>query len=134
MNGIEWIVDAQGCAADKLRSPECLRELFAQIIRELHLRPIGETLWHQFPNAGGITGLCLLAESHLACHTFPEFGSLCLNLFCCTAREEWDFESTLRRSLGATSVTVRTVLRSYASIDEFPQAVAAAEAGSESRP
>ena len=125
MNGIEWIVDAQGCAADKLRSPECLRLLFAQIIQELQLRPIGETIWHQFPNAGGITGLCLLAESHLACHTFPEFGSLCLNLFCCGEREEWDFEKALRHGLGATSVTVRTVLRSYAAIGEEVAAIKA---------
>jgi S-adenosylmethionine decarboxylase len=120
MNGIEWVVDAQGCAAEKLRSPECLRELFEQIILELQLQPIGETVWHQFPEAGGITGLCLLAESHLACHTFPEFGSLCLNLFCCVAREEWHFETELRRVVGATSVTVRTVVRPYGLDDEVP--------------
>ena len=27
----------------------------------MHLHPIGETLWHQFPG-GGITGLALLQE------------------------------------------------------------------------
>jgi S-adenosylmethionine decarboxylase len=126
MNGIEWVVDAQGCAAEKLRSMECLRELFKRIILELQLQPIGETVWHQFPEAGGITGLCLLAESHLACHTFPEFGSLCLNLFCCVAREEWDFETELRRVVGATSVTVRTVVRPYGLDDEAPSEIVGA--------
>ena len=86
MNGIEWVVDAHGCAGEALRNPEVLRDLFARIIAALDLRSIGETRWHQFPNSGGITGLCLLAESHLACHTFPEFGSLCLNLLCCMPR------------------------------------------------
>jgi S-adenosylmethionine decarboxylase len=113
MNGIEWVVDAHGCAADSLRNPALLCELFDCIITGLRLRPVGETQWHQFPNAGGITGLCLLAESHLACHTFPEFGSLCLNLFCCVPREEWDFESFIASTFGATSVTVRTVIRPY---------------------
>src|SRR5579863_8316235 len=106
MNGTEWIIDARGCSADSLRSLEVLRNLFAEIIAELDLRTIGETQWHQFPGTGGITGLCLLSESHLTCHTFPEFGSLCLNLFCCVPRKEWDFEAELKQDFGATSVTV----------------------------
>jgi len=113
MNGIEWIVDAHGCSAESLRSAALLRELFERIISALGLSPVGETHWHEFPNAGGITGLCLLAESHLACHTFPEFGSLCFNLFCCVPREEWDFEGELSRVFGASSVTVRAVTRPY---------------------
>ena len=113
MNGIEWIVEAHGCSAASLADLPLLRSLFERIIADLNLRPVGETQWHQFPQTGGITGLCLLAESHLACHTFPEFGSLCLNLFCCVPRTEWDFGAHLREILGATSVTVRSVVRPY---------------------
>lgn len=135
MNGIEWVVDAHGCAADSLRNPCLLRELFERIISGLRLRPVGETQWHQFPNTGGITGLCLLAESHLACHTFPEFGSLCLNLFCCVPREAWDFEETLTAAFGATSVTVRTVTRSYGPREgfNFEPAVGASSCSRESQ-
>jgi len=119
MSGIEWVVDAHGCAAESLGSPELLRDLFEQIISGLRLRPVGETRWHQFPNTGGITGLCLLAESHLTCHTFPEFGSLSLNLFCCVPREAWDFKRALTSTFGATSVTVRTLNRPYNPTDGF---------------
>lgn len=116
MNGTEWIVDAQGCSAEALRDLPRLRSLFAQIIADLGLRTVGETQWHQFPGGGGITGLCLLSESHLTCHTFPEFGSLCLNLFCCVPRGRWDFESQLANRLLATSVRVSCIERDYSNL------------------
>ncbi len=111
--GVEWVVDAYACEPRALADAEKLRALFAQLVKELALRPVGEPVWHQFPGAGGVTGLCLLAESHLACHTFPEYGSLCLNLFCCKPRPEWDFERYLARELGARAVRVRRVERPY---------------------
>ena len=119
MNGIEWVVDAHGCCPNALSNPAVLRELFERMIATLQLRPLGQTQWHRFPNTGGMTGLCLLAESHLTCHTFPEFGSLCLNLFCCVPRESWTFEATIMELFGATSVTVRTMTRSYSPDDEL---------------
>lgn len=113
MNGIEWIVEAHGCSPAALADLSVLRGLFERIITDLKLRPVGETQWHQFPQTGGITGLCLLAESHLTCHSFPEFGSFCLNLFCCVPRSEWDFANHLREVLGANSVTIRSLVRPY---------------------
>jgi len=114
MSGIEWIVEAQGCAPDALRNNLVVQQLFDALIHDLGLRAIGEIAWHRFPSPGGITGLCLLSESHLACHTFPEYGSLCLNLFCCRPRAEWDFEAQLQERFGASAVSVRRLERPYA--------------------
>src|ERR1700739_2596538 len=115
MNGIEWVVEAFGCSSQALRAPAALENLFRRMIAEMNLRPVKSAQWHQFPGTGGITGLCLLAESHLACHTFPEHGSLCLNLFCCVPRAEWDFEAVLRQFFDADSVSVRRFQRPYQS-------------------
>jgi len=128
MGGIEWIVDAQGCSADALRSAEVLHTLFEQIISGLKLRTIGKTRWHQFPGSGRISGLRLLSESHLACHTFPEFGSICLNLFCCMPHARWDFESQFEKLFAAKSVQVRMIQRKYAAAAEPVADVAASEA------
>ena len=111
--GCEWVIEALGCEVERLKDLSQLRAVFDDLIAGLALHPVADTQWHQFPGAGGITGLCLLAESHLACHTFPEFGSLCLNVFCCRSRPEWEFEKYLREKLGATAVRVRRLERPY---------------------
>lgn len=114
MAGVEWIVEAHGCSPDGLRDLNALRALFLALIGDLDLHAVGEIVWHQFPVTGGITGLALLSESHLTCHTFPEHGSLCLNLFSCRPRPRWDFEGRLREHLKAEDVTVRSLTRAYA--------------------
>src|SRR5204863_10110758 len=80
MSGIEWVVEAFGCSSQSLRDTAVLQNLFNSIIREMQLRPVGETQWHQFPGTGGITGLCLDADSHRACPTCREPGSLLRHL------------------------------------------------------
>jgi S-adenosylmethionine decarboxylase len=111
--GCEWIIEAHGCNADALRDVARLESLFADLVREVHLHPLSKSAWHQFPDPGGVTGFIMLTESHLACHTFPEFQSICLNLFCCRPHAEWDFESYLKREFGADSVSVRRIDRPY---------------------
>jgi S-adenosylmethionine decarboxylase len=109
--GTEWLVDASGCRAEALRDRERLRRLCEQIIRDLDLHAVGEGLWRPFPAPGGVTGLYLLTESHLACHTYPETGLATFNLYCCRSRPAWPWEESLRHELGAEAVRVRTLRR-----------------------
>lgn len=122
--GSEWIVDAEGCSADLLSQTEAVGRVCAEIIKDLELHVIGSPAWHKFPGPGGVTGLFLLTESHLACHTYPETGVATFNLYCCRARPEWPWRERLRRALGATRVSVRKVTRGEAhgsprSINQF---------------
>lgn len=113
MSGCEWLIEAHGCSASSLADLNCLRGLFSDLVSGMELRPVEEPVWHQFPGAGGITGVTLLAESHIACHTFPEYGSMCLNVFCCVPRPEWQFERYLAERFGARDVSVRRLDRPY---------------------
>lgn len=109
--GKEWIVDAAGCREDYLRDLERLRAVFGRIIAELELQVVGEPLWHQFPFPGGVTGLALLTESHLTCHTYPEFQVATFNLYCCRTRPDWPWADRLREMLCAADVSIRIVER-----------------------
>jgi S-adenosylmethionine decarboxylase len=112
MSGCEWVIEAHGCDPATLADLVVLCALFQRLVEEMDLHPAADPQWHQFAG-GGITGLALLKESHLACHTFPEYGSLCLNVFCCRPRPDWDFEEHLMRQFGARSVEVRKLDRPY---------------------
>ena len=109
--GIEWLVDAHGCEPEALRSPEVLGGIFDAVVRELGLHAASAPVWHVFPGEGGVTGLLLLTESHLACHTFPERGFAAFNLYCCRPRAEWPWVERLRGALGAREVEVRCLAR-----------------------
>ena len=116
MAGVEWIVEGHGCGPEGLRDMGRLGALFRALIDSLDLHVVGEIVWHQFPHTGGVTGMAMLSESHLTCHTFPEHRSICLNLFSCRPRPQWDFEGGLRKHLGAEEVSVRQVTRDYAAV------------------
>lgn len=109
--GTEWLIDASGCRAEALRDVRLLGELFDRIIAELDLHVIGVPVWHEFPQPCGVTGIALLTESHLTCHTYPEHKLATINLYCCRALCMWPWNERLRELLGAKSVSVRVMER-----------------------
>lgn len=110
--GVEWVVDATGCDARKLESVEALQALFDAAVKDLGLTPVRPALWEKFPPPGsGVTGVLLLRESHLTCHSFPEHGVLAVDLYCCRPRDRWNWEQKLAELVGARQVSVRTLER-----------------------
>jgi len=109
--GTEWVIDASGCNAEALADVEQLKLVFSRIISDLELHVLGEISWHKFPEPGGVSGLALLSESHLTCHTYPEFGAASFNLYRCSNRTTCAWETRLREMLGATEVNIRVFER-----------------------
>ena len=109
---MEWLIEAFGCESALLLDRRQLDLLFETIVRRMALRPVGQPVWHIF-DQGEATGIWLLQESHLTIHTFPEYSSVCVNVFCCTQRESMDWHATFSSILGATDLKVRECERIY---------------------
>ncbi len=109
--GTEWLIEAFGCSADNLRDVSALQKIFTRIIADLGLKSVGTGNWHKFGGEGGVTGLTMLTESHLACHTYPEYQTATFNLYCCKSRPEWSWEANLTEMLGAGEVKITKIER-----------------------
>jgi S-adenosylmethionine decarboxylase proenzyme len=57
------------------------KEVLSYVIDKLNLHIVGET-GHQF-QPDGYTIIFALSESHLSIHTYPEYNSAYLDIFCC---------------------------------------------------
>jgi S-adenosylmethionine decarboxylase len=110
--GIEWLVDASGCDAGSLADKRCLTELLYSVLERLSLTIVGKPRWYRFSTNSGLTGVLLLKESHLTCHTFPELGLAAFNLYVCRLRRPFPWHDELRYRLKARAVRVRRIPRS----------------------
>jgi S-adenosylmethionine decarboxylase proenzyme len=80
--GIHLIVNLYGIRNGDLLSYSWKgRQVLNEVISILDLHIVGET-GHQF-HPYGYTLAYLLSESHLTIHTYPEYRSAHLDIFCC---------------------------------------------------
>ena len=84
MQGLHLTGDLFDCAcpANRLTDTNALREQCLAAVRAAGLWPVGE-LFHAFPGSAGVTGIVLLAESHMAVHTWPETRGVTLDIYVC---------------------------------------------------
>lgn len=88
MHGVHLTADLFECACirDLLTDRGTLQEACIRLVRQSGLNVVGDD-FHQFGRnngePGGVTGLVLLAESHLAVHTWPELNAVTLDVYVC---------------------------------------------------
>ncbi len=84
MDGLHLTADLRGCASRQLAmtEPAALRDVCLCAVRAAGLGAVGE-FFHRFPPPGGVTGVVLLAESHVAVHTWPEMNAVTLDVYVC---------------------------------------------------
>lgn len=116
MDGIHLLGEWFGCPADTpaMTRSDAMRELCLAATRDAGLSAVGEN-FHQF-SPQGVTGVVLLAESHLAIHTWPETGFVSVDVYVCnvsvdnTARAQQLF-GMLRHALRPADISERAIRR-----------------------
>src|ERR1051325_3767178 len=96
--------------ADNLDKPDVGEEALVETVRAT-----GGTLLHTsvtpFPN-GAYSGVCVIAESHVTIHTWPEHGYAAVDMFTCGAN--MDFEAgieMLKKYFVPGSIQITQVMR-----------------------
>jgi spermidine synthase len=101
MNGLHLIGDLSGCRCDPQLLLDCdrFRERCVEFVKQAGLT-IMDVSFRQF-DGSGFTGTVVLAESHLAVHTWPERNGLTLDVYVCnysgdnSAKARQVFESVI---------------------------------------
>ena len=84
MHGLHLTADLRGCdlGVAAFTDAVALRDLCLREAQAAGLTPVGE-LFHPFGVGHGVTGVVLLAESHVAVHTWPERASVTVDVYVC---------------------------------------------------
>jgi S-adenosylmethionine decarboxylase len=111
--GVHIIADFWG--GEVIESSRELKVLLTRAAREGKNTPLKFALYKFSPQ--GITGVVLLAESHIALHTWPEFGYTAIDIFSCgkNAKPE-EALKFLQKELRPKRTRVRKMKRGDASM------------------
>ena len=84
MHGLHLTADLRHCAPDQaaMTDADALAALCLREVRAAGLQAVN-SLFHPFQPGPGITGVVLLAESHVAVHTWPELHAVTLDVYVC---------------------------------------------------
>ena len=83
--GLHLLGDLHGCRGDgRLMHDATHLQAFCQrAVADAGLTAVG-ALFHSFGEGAGVTGVVVLAESHLSIHTWPEDGYVTLDVYVCS--------------------------------------------------
>ncbi|MHB8837200.1 MAG: adenosylmethionine decarboxylase [Candidatus Methylomirabilia bacterium] len=105
-----YSVDLGECEALAALKPE---EIIAAFVAAMERAgaTIVQVLSHAFPGAG-LTSVLILRESHAVVHTWPETGTVNIDIFSCSIRlRSQEAIDELSRAFGARHVSVQQIAR-----------------------
>jgi S-adenosylmethionine decarboxylase len=108
--GRHILAEFYGCPPEKLNNPDRIKQEMVAAALEAGAE-IRETVFHQF-SPQGVSGVVVISESHLAIHTWPEFGYAAVDVFTCGQTvDPWVCCNYLKQQFTAENMTAREIKR-----------------------
>ncbi|MFP4465445.1 MAG: adenosylmethionine decarboxylase [Candidatus Goldiibacteriota bacterium] len=108
--GRHILVEFYGCSRKKINKLKFIREAMIGAA-EFAKATVVDDVFHKF-NPHGVSGVVVIAESHLAIHTWPEYGYAAVDLFTCGDDvDPWDSFFYLNKALEAETNTTMELKR-----------------------
>lgn len=108
--GIHLLIELCSCNRQKLDDMDYLERTLAQAA-EIAGATVLKTAFQNF-NPQGVSGVVVIAESHLTIHTWPEYGYAAIDIFTCGTRvDPWKAAVYLRQEMEAVDMQVRDFQR-----------------------
>lgn len=99
--GSHLLIDIWG--AERLDDLPHVEETLAEAVRATGATLLNLDLHHFSPN-NGVSGVAVLAESHMSIHTWPELGYAALDVFVCGGCDPHKAVPVLRRAFQPTNI------------------------------
>ncbi len=109
--GTHLVVDAWQAPADLLNDPERIRCAIVDAVCAGEATLI-DLCVHQF-SPHGVTATATLAESHIAIHTWPEYGYFAADLFFCGQGKPKEAIELLQTALKAKRIEIKEIDRGF---------------------
>ncbi len=108
--GRHVLAEFYGCPEKVLCDREVIKQLMVEAALEAGAE-VKETVFHQF-SPQGVSGVVVISESHLAIHSWPEFGYAAVDIFTCgQSVDPWVSCNYLRAALSAQNMSAREIKR-----------------------
>ena len=108
-DGQHWLVDYRGCDVNLLRDVAALETMLVEAVKAAGAHPL-ERAFHPF-EPEGVSGVVLLAESHITIHTWPAEGYAAVDFYTCGDTEPGRAHNYLLEHLGCADASVAVVRR-----------------------
>jgi S-adenosylmethionine decarboxylase len=105
--GVHLMIDGYYASSDAMTDKEVLRTLLKTLPGEMGMHTICEPVVTEvgsncLKDPGGLSGIVMIAESHISFHTFPARGFVTIDLYTC--QNDLDVDATSKRLLEAFGI------------------------------
>ncbi|MGI6318639.1 MAG: S-adenosylmethionine decarboxylase proenzyme [Firmicutes bacterium] len=115
--GRHVLAEFYGCSPEVLNDTEKIEKMMVDAALEAGAE-VKEVIFHQF-SPQGVSGVVVISESHLAVHTWPEFGYAAVDVFTCGSTvDPWVSCYYLKKHLVSERMAAKEIKRGIFELDE----------------